>query len=930
MSFIVKRASFVFVLAAILLISFMKPAMANTQPVATNPLLQSSDLAEMKCWPLDVAFLVDQSYSMLGGSGSDPENYRFAAAREIFDRLILNRQEQCPLAIHRFALITFGSNAIVHLNLVQVDLNENDNSDTWGAAYFKEIENAKLDTGERYTDFKVAFERAQSIFDSAPQVTDPTEYGPRRRVVILLTDGNPTNTQIYGGADTPHYMCQLQQYLDSSTWQTSSLWVVALNAGQPYLDNPGCSTSIRQDWLEITGKHNGKLFALPYNEQTIPAFVSDIVDAEFGQPGEKIVCNQTFYVDPYLQQIEFRFYRRMEDKNLRMTITKLDNNTLQPIYQIENGVETMPLSSTMTLRQGSYKLTDLREDYIFDNPLAGPWRFTVKGLSDEDCQRSVEARKIGVTAQVKVPQSGVTLPQVSDSPYYDSSQPYDFTVKLQNDTTGAPVANDPDFPLQVTVKWEPPSGKDTLPDGTKIGPIELYPSDSGEWTNKEMPVLTPELGTYTIQVEGIAPKGDKQSQFEVFSLTKTFAVKNISRFGFNVVEPTPNSSTSCNSFNGDGVELNNAVKVSVQLTKQDGTPASADQYILSNLDQSFQADLYDSSGKLIETQTLNHAANGVFNGELLQDQAMPSGCGNVSLRVHFTGSFDPDHYGIPVTEIDVPLTRVQSVGVVPNVITPVKGESFQRFANIYAACSPKNVVPIAITINLQDLRGNKLNPADILAAPDSSLGYGAIITGPNAEQEKVQLTLDKNRQLLMGEAGLQINEIGAYQLKLAPLPAAFKPGYVPIDIQTPIGFERKDGALLTPTACGVATGFTSFIGLILFGLIFFGVTGGPGGRIELYERGNYLWGSNLSSMRLMTLFPLKSSALKEKGIEALQYKKGTAAQPGGRAVHLTAFNKQGEPILANDVDTSIHVPITTDIEVRYSHPKDKSGGTDII
>ena len=299
----IKRVLVVFATMIILFAQTASFVSANSSIPLVKPSLQVADTKENKCWPLDVVFLVDQSYSMLGGSSSDPNNYRFVAAREVFDRLMLNRQEQCPLAVHRFALITFGGHTVDYLNLVQVDLNEGDTPEVWGAAYFNAIEEAKNDTSQPYTDFRVAFERVQAIFSSASKINDPSEYGPRRQVVILLTDGNPTYTQIYGGADDRQYMCQLKDYLNGSAWQRSSLWVVALNAGAPYLDNPGCNSTIRQDWLDITEKHNGKLFALPYNEQAIPAFVSDIVDAEFGQPGEEVVCNQIFYVDPYLQQI---------------------------------------------------------------------------------------------------------------------------------------------------------------------------------------------------------------------------------------------------------------------------------------------------------------------------------------------------------------------------------------------------------------------------------------------------------------------------------------------------------------------------------------------------------------------------------------------------------------------------------------------------
>ena len=215
-----------------------------------------------KCWPLDIVVLIDQSGSM---SDNDPEGYRFDAAREVLDELIFNKQEQCGKTDHRISIITFGEDAVPYLSLGsgRISIEENEDANVWAEEnYLKDITRAENTHLQTYTDFKSAFKEAQNVFmESAGTISDPDDYGERRKIVVLITDGKPTTN----GTQSVH-MCDLKSQLEEPFWQSKSIWVVALNAEEPYLDQAGCKgNTIRQDFSQMAQSHGGELLDLPYN-----------------------------------------------------------------------------------------------------------------------------------------------------------------------------------------------------------------------------------------------------------------------------------------------------------------------------------------------------------------------------------------------------------------------------------------------------------------------------------------------------------------------------------------------------------------------------------------------------------------------------------------------------------------------------------------
>ena len=181
----------------------------------------------VECWPLDVVVLMDESLSMSQEGGNDPDGYRFLATEELLNLLISNRRAQCDEAVHRLGVIYFTNVVTKAVPLELIDIPITGERDNWEK--YDDITQAiasgmphKYKNG---TDPALAFKAADELLTQAVDLPAPSGYGPRREIVILLTDGNPAGV---GGLEK--YMRTLTKDLNEAAWSRRSIWIVALNA----------------------------------------------------------------------------------------------------------------------------------------------------------------------------------------------------------------------------------------------------------------------------------------------------------------------------------------------------------------------------------------------------------------------------------------------------------------------------------------------------------------------------------------------------------------------------------------------------------------------------------------------------------------------------------------------------------------------------
>lgn len=917
----------------------------------------SSEENQPVCWPLDVIMLVDQSQSMWNSypqtadskslyPPNDPLNYRYYAVLEVLDRLILNRQEECPLAIHRLGLITYGSYTTVVLPLVQIDLRSTDDGDLWSADLRRRILEAANDRLQQGTDPKIAFEAAEKLFKEAPIVNDPEEYGPRRRVTVLLTDGNPQAVGELGP-----YMCGLIDYLNSDAWIDSSIWLVPLNASDgPYLDRRGCprNANMRGDWQDIIyyeGRpRQGRIGNETYSEQTIPAFVSDIVNTEFGHPGEVLRCGETFYLEAYLQGVEFTFFRSVDDPNLVVTLSKVDDATNSIIYQVQRGEvlrDLLPQSSQMRLVD--YDQRPVREIYRFDLPLPGAWRFDVEGLPSDECRTRIEARQLSDLAVVLVqPTPSEIIPQIDEPPYYDPLNPIPYKLELRTDE-GMPLSPVPDFPLDIQLTLTLPSGATKLPNGNPIQPVKLYPAaDNKSWHSMDVPVISPEVGRYTLSVTGSTRYANPSlagQSYEVFSLSAFYNVVAVKDLRFSILEPTDGTVTGCNAIRGQSLVVER-IPVRVRLENEEGEAVKPSNYLLSDPGQSFSAVLSVSGGDEIEQVYLKADEDkpGEFYGYFLDNSdGQVVGCGDVSIAVNFVGTYDESRFRMPVKTQNVSLKRLFLNGVVASLA------AFPNEKNlIHPEFCASEVLPVGMAVMLHDLNGQRLNPSDVALGDPVEL-YSFRLVGPDpTAYEDLSPTLEEwgNGWVLSVSGGMTVTTPGQYYFEVTANKDAFAPGYVPVDPATlHVAFSREDSLITSSRTCTTVKISGTALALATAALLVFAFTGGPGGTL-IWDGGVEDEFGNVEMIPPIRLSRARIFSVKRgkkwskygiKSIKATKVRvpKDVASQPWEKRVRLEIVGINGDTIfdseLSNVEDYPTPVPgLGRDVQVQYQSGQTRS------
>ena len=124
---------------------------------------------------LDVFLLIDESGSMVGPNGSDPQGVRYEAGKYLIQSLLVKRPP--PSGPHRLAVVHFATQA-QGTDLMEVI---SGNAERMAQAVL-----APPRFNRDYTNFTSAFHKVQEIYNQAP-----SGAGPRRLMVIIFTDGQP-------------------------------------------------------------------------------------------------------------------------------------------------------------------------------------------------------------------------------------------------------------------------------------------------------------------------------------------------------------------------------------------------------------------------------------------------------------------------------------------------------------------------------------------------------------------------------------------------------------------------------------------------------------------------------------------------------------------------------------------------------------------
>ena len=528
------------------------------------------------CFNLDLVFIIDQSGSMsLSGSANDPDQQRITAAVEMSRVLSDISLDECPGALHRMAVVSFGTLANVDLELTKIG------PDTLSEVAAK-IRASDLDMG--MTDPDRGFELAANELKQAA----PEGDRPRKRVIVFLTDGEPCVTAL-GCAMTNNTMDALAYIKKTRAWlakvlpfDSQLLAQDACIAGlvQKYGDRdkvPGneanaCFTTHKVDedkaysgstyiftillsatnrytqsvvdvMSQISTEHGGSLLRMKQNARDIPVMLRKIVSTLAGVKVTQLQCGN-FAVNPYLQKVTLSISRITKDLNVTISYTDVDNqkHTIAGGVPGSNGGFDPPASGPM------YKQDGVNERYVFANPYPGIWNLYADqcdGFQAFYDPKKLSTKSSGDAGNVR------RLLQYDQDPFFNSEEKFFLAYSMMDEADevvmqAAPPRFAVEFKLVVT-----------QPNGAKQPYEMLYLPATKQFQTLEA-VQLPVAGKYQVKYEGsthyraltgsLGATADLVAAFpdvqELFSGSGEFEVLAVSPFRVQIDQPEQSADLS--------------------------------------------------------------------------------------------------------------------------------------------------------------------------------------------------------------------------------------------------------------------------------------------------------------------------------------------------------------------------------------------------
>lgn len=517
--------------------------------------------ADSACFSLDVIFIIDQSDSMSEVGGfipNDPTEQRAYAPRWAIDWLADNAYDICADSVHRAAVISFGTEAVVDLEMSEIAPNDIDDYQRIRSRLKENI--SARDMGQ--TDPKKAFEMAVQMLDDA----GPLPFGgPRKRVIIFMTDGEPCvaglgcrppgeNTmnfiqyaqemrdyvkenlnfdstlleqerclkdvrEEYEGDEIPPEEINncLEEYrLEPDEYENSVyLWTMLLRKGTDY------SRILREIYAGMAEEHGGELIDLRENRQDIPATFLDILSRLAGVKATRLSCDN-FAVNPYLRQARLVFFKISEDT----TVNLLYTNASGEVCELQGATS----GACFDVDQANSYSEGTNQRITINTPYPGIW--AVESDSCEGIDAYYEELQFDISGlqplAILTPDGDAISPEASygvepitkfgQEPYYDVDNPY-YLQYILRDIEGSTIDNaeSPFFGVQFDVQVTGPDGNASSYEMAWVESDGLFRSAS--------PLMLPLQGEYQVSVQGdtvhrnypYGPIDRSQTQEDVFN-----------------------------------------------------------------------------------------------------------------------------------------------------------------------------------------------------------------------------------------------------------------------------------------------------------------------------------------------------------------------------------------------------------------------------
>lgn len=709
-----------------------------------------------KCNGLDAVFLVDQSSSM---SANDLNSVRSNAVRTAIDILGDNAVYFCPGIQHRIAVIGFGNQSTEHGavdpylpgTVISPTL---EGLDSWNQLRDDVIKlSIPITDSLGGTDHLAAFREAAAILGTWK--AQPLGEAPRKRMVVLVTDGGPCpyveqnekGTWVcawkeYGSRNG--YLQQLEQLTKplgtDFPWRGADnpnsvyLWMIAFNdakrdGGYDYL----ADRDLLGRWTSIAQGHGGEVRVLSRGAAAkqanadLTTIVANILDPILGSNLVPWDCRKPIWIEPYTSNVTIiHIFRRganpdVDIEDVNVTIRALRQT--QTVAEFNRGEVT-----TGAAEVNDYTRDGPNERYVLYFPPPGKYLVEVQGA---DLCKDLDVRigNVAITPKVLNPVEGAVFSEIEEAPYYDEVTGEPFRIQLLQQGRNKdlqPLTEMAGFPLDLsaTVQIQRESGE-TLEevyhlrrtdDSNAYYESRLSEKDATDFLRTRYP------GRYSWKLVGTTPnprylegETDADSTIPVLNLEGSFRVVRVPRFAFQVIEPAQGDVVLVNDIEG-GKAIPVPVQVTVQLVDESGNPLSPKGVLTNASIDTFELALEDPTGRLLETILLRpDFSRPTLTGSirLLNPGEKPDPEGQYKLSVRLLGNYASDKYRPSLNQQTVTFARTRVQSVAFDIGSPAEGD-------VYGLVDGAVTKPIQVTVQLSGEGGAPLDPVAFIPSAQAS------------------------------------------------------------------------------------------------------------------------------------------------------------------------------------------------------------------
>lgn len=573
----------------------------------------------------DIVFVVDQSGSMSRGTiinprdrrcaperlpdcprtpPTDPDGMAITAIRDgispIFERMILRSLSHLAgptiAEENRFGLVLFGGDTtfeesvVTALPLTRIEI-ERDANGIMQSNIARQLPTAPRSLGE--TAFSRAFTGVCTLLDCA----QPPPAN-RKRVVVLLTDGQPSQDEIAFDTKNPaRYFAELGRR-HADLFSSSELWVLGLDTKDQFWSKNA------PYWSRIAP---GRTFRLT-DPKDIAAKFRAIAQHSVGDPpGTSRDCDSSpIQIEPYRSTLTL--------------ILEYPNPNTRAVFVQPDGTEL-----TKALNLLGYTRSAQSETFVIKDPTPGEWRCNIVGAGVTPRYRDIVGEFRLATARIE---------QLSDLPV-STCQNFDLAVGYR-DADGAPIEELPGFALDQTL---------TITIDGQLITRKLVPDGAAHQRWRTDQALTPGArgGAYPARVEARLPNGTLLLQSTEQTVTIDSQLPCM-----QMVVPAPGGISQMY----EGLALT-PVELAIQLT-QGGQPSFPAGVFKDNLAKIVTGRLEDSHGRSQNIQLSPDTARpGTFTARL--DDLQTAGVYTFTATLKAT---TPDGHGYQLAPEAVSFSRV--------------------------------------------------------------------------------------------------------------------------------------------------------------------------------------------------------------------------------------------------------------------------------